>query len=520
MGPRRSKRCQEKDNLSQESGAPCLRKQRKKMTKPKLNDNKKETFQSVVDDANEDIVKATELSTSCQRILNGLTEVKIDFSERKRVLSVPTNFMFPYLQRSLNFTHHQYQASVGLLSHPRLQHAQGVAGPVVSMVSNMQLLRTGSPFDRRVTAMAWHPSNPNVLAAGSKGGDIYLWDIDNINNNDNFIHGIGPGGSIQALKFWPWDHNRIVTASIDGRVVVQDTDGRKTDVLSDTFNCYDFWYCSLDVSQARKVVVAGDNVGNTLMLSQEGKKIWSYRLHKGKVTHAEFSPREDWLLCTASIDHTVKLWDVRMIRDKKSALCVLQHDKGVNSVYFNPSDGCRLLTTDQGSEIRVYQAPEWSLERTIAHPHRFFQHITPIKASWHPLLDLIVVGRYPDKTFPGYIEGERRTVDVFDASTGARVGQLHDPSAPGIVSLNTFSPDGDKLASGMGVNLLVWCRQDEVEKKQLVLLQKYKQGANSSSDSSQRQPKKRKPANTQTKSKSTKDTAQQKTKLKIKTKKL
>ncbi|XP_071111867.1 DNA damage-binding protein 2-like [Haliotis cracherodii] len=520
MGPRRSKRFQELNNLQEESGATCLRKRPKKTTSQNQKDKKDKTAQSVVDEARENEVKATELSTTCRRILNGQTEVKLDFSVRKKELSIAPNLMFPYLQRSLNFIHHQYQASIGLLSHPRLQHAQGVAGPVVSMVSNMQLFRTGSPFDRRVTAMAWHPSSPNILAAGSKGGDIYLWDINNINNNDNFIHGIGPGGSIQAIKFWPWNHRRIITASIDGRVVLQDTDGRKADVLSDTFNCHDFWYCSVDVSQARKVVVVGDNVGNTLLLSHEGKKIWSHKLHKGKVTHAEFSPREDWSLCTASIDHTVKLWDVRMIKDKKSALCVLQHDKGVNSVYFNPSDGCRLLTTDQGSEIRVYRAPEWSLERTIPHPHRFFQHITPIKASWHPLLDLIVVGRYPDKTFPGYTSGERRTIDVFDANTGATVCQLHDPSAPGIVSLNKFSPDGDKLASGMGVNILVWCRQGELETKQQVLLQKYKQGINSSSDSSQRQPKTRKPTNKQTKSKSLKDTAELKTKLKTKTKKL
>ena len=49
--------------------------------------------------------------------------------------------------------------------------------------------------------------------------------------------------------------------------------------------------------------------------------------------------------------------------------------------YFNGTDGCRLLTTDQKNQVRVYRAPEWTLERTIQHPHRFFQHITPIKVS-------------------------------------------------------------------------------------------------------------------------------------------
>jgi hypothetical protein len=49
------------------------------------------------------------------------------------------------------------------------------------------------------------------------------------------------------------------------------------------------------------------------------------------------------------------------------------------SAHFSRTNGCRLLTTDQNNQVRVYLAPEWHLEKTILHPHRFFQHITPIK---------------------------------------------------------------------------------------------------------------------------------------------
>ena len=60
-------------------------------------------------------------------------------------------------------------------------------------------------------------------------------------------------------------------------------------------------------------------------------QVFEFRLHKNKVTHVEFSPREDWLLCTASTDLTVQLWDVRMMKDRKSSLAVLKHERPVNS---------------------------------------------------------------------------------------------------------------------------------------------------------------------------------------------
>ena len=61
--------------------------------------------------------------------------------------------------------------------------------PVEDLVSNLQLYRISSPFDRRCTALEWHPANTNKLAVGSKGGDIILWDIEST-DNDSFVHGV------------------------------------------------------------------------------------------------------------------------------------------------------------------------------------------------------------------------------------------------------------------------------------------------------------------------------------------
>uniref|UniRef100_K1QP20 DNA damage-binding protein 2 n=1 Tax=Magallana gigas TaxID=29159 RepID=K1QP20_MAGGI len=76
--------------------------------------------------------------------------------------------------------------------------------------------------------------------------------------------------------------------------------------------------------------------------------------------------------------------------------------------------------------------------------------LNPASATWHPLLDLAVIGRYPDPNFAGYHENELRTIDIIDVDSEKVVARLHDPSAPGLVCVNKFNPAGDTLLSGMG----------------------------------------------------------------------
>jgi hypothetical protein len=37
--------------------------------------------------------------------------------------------------------------------------------------------------------MEWHPTKTNILAVGSKGGDIILWDTDSV-HKDKFVQGV------------------------------------------------------------------------------------------------------------------------------------------------------------------------------------------------------------------------------------------------------------------------------------------------------------------------------------------
>ncbi|CAN0087425.1 unnamed protein product, partial [Bubo scandiacus] len=381
-------------------------------------------------------------------------------------------FHQPEWQRSI--VHYVYQNMLG--GFIRAQLRQCLQVPFLHSLASYRIFRIASPFDRRVTCLEWHPTHPSTVAVGSKGGDIILWDYE-VLSKTYFIKGKGPGDSLGDIKFSPYEAVKLYVASGDGTLSLQDLEGRAVQVISRVPDCGHehhnvcCWYCSVDVSASCRAVVTGDNVGNVVLLSTSGDEIWKLKLHRKKVTHVEFNSQCEWLLATASVDQTVKIWDLRNIKDKTNFLHVLPHDKPVNAAHFSPTDSAKLLSTDQHSEIRVYSSSDWTKpQHLIPHPHRQFQHLTPIKATWHPRYDLIVAGRYPDPKFPGHTVNELRTVDIFDGNTGQMVYQLHDPNVSGIISLNKFNPMGDTLASGMGFNILIWSREDMVTRKQEHLL--------------------------------------------------
>ena len=212
----------------------------------------------------------------------------------------------------------------------------------------------------------------------------------------------------------------------------------------------------MDISFSSSLMVTGNNTGIVSLLSLDGEKVWDLRLHKTKCNFVQFSTRQPWMMATSSVDRMVKIWDIRKISSKDSALAVLPHDKPVNSAHFSLVSGDKLLTTDQHSQLRVYQAPSFTNYTTIPHPHRQFQHLTPIKATWHPLADIVVAGRYPDPKFPSYEEGELRTIDFFCGVTGDCLLQLHQPGLDKIISLSQFNSTGDLMLSAMASSLLLW----------------------------------------------------------------
>lgn len=85
------------------------------------------------------------------------------------------------------------------------------------------------------------------------------------------------------------------------------------------------------------------------------------------------------------------------------------------SAYFNPTDSTKLLTTDQRNQIRVYCSYDWSKPyQIIIHPHRQFQHLTPIKVRvpFSPKLQVLLALRLSCSML-SRLQGSQRSVIEF-----------------------------------------------------------------------------------------------------------
>lgn len=81
-----------------------------------------------------------------------------------------------------------------------------------------------------------------------------------------------------------------------------------------------------------------------------------------------------------------RIWDIRRL-EANSFLYELRHKRVVNSAYFSPVSGNKILTTSQDNRLRVWDSIFGNLDspsREIVHSHDFNRHLTPFRAEWDP----------------------------------------------------------------------------------------------------------------------------------------
>ncbi|GAX86303.1 hypothetical protein CEUSTIGMA_g13715.t1 [Chlamydomonas eustigma] len=323
---------------------------------------------------------------------------------------------------------------------------------------------------RRCCSLEFHPSRHNLVISGDKKGGVAIWDFDKV--HERTVYSNVHSCLCNQVKVLSWvDSMACCTSSSDGTVKLTDLDTGFSRLLVDLNpqgwtegGPFSMVYgCTADASHG--TIYAGDSDGRLHMLDPRSNntRSMSFQAHKkDKIVSVDVHPLNPNIIMTAGNDRSAKLFDVRAIpwgptdlqdvagssprgadvttgsasgkqqsgrhasasggagSSLRGELANMVHTKVVNSAYFSPITGRKILTTCQDNRIRVWDnlldvnSPP---SREIVHSNDFNRYLTPFRAEWDPkdyLEERFIVGRYISEDYNGKA---LHPIDIMDAST-------------------------------------------------------------------------------------------------------
>lgn len=296
----------------------------------------------------------------------------------------------------------------------------------------------------RVYSVVVHPNPDTVLiTCGDKSGSLGMWRVGE--DGDDAVMQYQPHTrTINMLQYDPTNSNKLYSASYDGTV-------RCLDVVAEAFEFTtsisddDGWLQHATVSPDghQLYVVTSEGTARCIDL-RSGKAAWQSQLHDRKINTVDVHPTSPHYIVTASLDKTVRLWDIRAHRDQKTGpgeLATLPDTRSVNSASFSPT-GDRIVSVGQSNRLSLYVDAHTSAgilqpTHSVPHDNKTGRWLAVFHAKWDPKTDhAFAVGSM----------SRPRQLEVYSTDGGAirRIMSLQDPERMGSVqSRCAFHPTRD-----------------------------------------------------------------------------
>lgn len=219
----------------------------------------------------------------------------------------------------------------------------------------------------RMTSVAFHPSDHKIIAAaGDKGGNVGLWDVDYPTVEDDSGHeGVyryHPHVSNVSRIFFPeQNYHKMFTTSYDGTVRMLDLEKEAFSLAFEApESIYDTYFgdsCFLyNQPDAVYLSKADGSVGLVDFRTSSNNYAWTYEVQEARLTSVEQHPTNEHILITAgSKDGGIAIHDVRKAGNGWKAINYMTlHNKSINAAYASP-DGNYIISVSQDDTIRTWK---------------------------------------------------------------------------------------------------------------------------------------------------------------------
>ncbi|KAM5341860.1 hypothetical protein ACJ41O_014891 [Fusarium nematophilum] len=344
-----------------------------------------------------------------------------------------------------------------------------------SRMGDLTLYEQWAPNDIKITpqrayALGFHPTESKaIIFAGDKEGAMGVFDASQTapEVDDDDEDAAIPDPVISAFKthsrtitsfvFSSHESNSVYSSSYDSSIRKLDLEKQQSVQLwAPADSDEDLPISALDMADSEPNILyfstLDGGVGRYDMRTSDDAEIWT--LSQQKIGGFSIHPLQPHLLATASLDRTLKIWDLRKISGKgdlRHPALLGEHDSRLSVSHASWSAGGHLATSSYDDTIKIYDfsdASSWKAGHDIGsnamepahqvrHNNQTGRWVTILKPQWQ---------KRPNDGIQKFVIGNmNRFVDVF-ASDGSQLAQLGGDGISAVPAVAHFHPTLDWVA--------------------------------------------------------------------------